>query len=115
MAAALAPNASAIVLQMMPGQAAGTALAAVLFGTEEPTGRLPISFPHSMSDTWLNGSLAQYPGIMTGGVQTATYSEGLHIGYRWFDQQQQSPLFAQNPLSMIQSQKAIVSQKGAVK
>lgn len=43
-----------IVLQMMAGQEAGNALASVLFGEVNPSGRLPLSFPVSESDTWLN-------------------------------------------------------------
>eukprot|EP01051_Picozoa_sp_SAG22_P029771 SAG22_NODE_11203_length_496_cov_0.596977_1_plen_130_part_01 len=53
----------AIVLQLMPGQAAGSALAAVLFGDTEPTGRLPLTLPRSMAASWLENRTARFPGV----------------------------------------------------
>jgi beta-glucosidase len=96
-----AANASAIIVQMMVGQAAGSALAAVLFGEEEPTGRLPITFPNSLNETWLQ-SKQQYPGVRddvtweidhNDGDVEAAYSEELLVGYRWYDEHQLTPLF----------------------
>jgi len=75
------------VLQLwFPGQAIGEALADVLFGADEPGGRLPITFPARLEDT---PAFANYPG--TGG--TASYAEGLHIGYRWYAKEGIEPLF----------------------
>lgn len=62
--------------------------ARVLFGDVNPSAKLPITFPAAEADTPAN-TAAQYPGV--GGV--ATYSEGLQIGYRWFDAQGRAPLF----------------------
>lgn len=80
-------NATATLLQMLPGQASGDALAAVLFGDMEPSGRLPVSFPASddRSDSWLQ-SASQFPGLdipgggATGATWAANYSEGLLVG-----------------------------------
>nr|WP_245805391.1 fibronectin type III-like domain-contianing protein [Amycolatopsis australiensis] len=60
----------------------------MLFGDVDPSAKLPITFPAADADTPAN-TPAQFPG--TGGV--ATYSEGLQIGYRWFDAQGRAPLF----------------------
>ncbi|MEN3358840.1 MAG: beta-glucosidase, partial [Mycobacteriales bacterium] len=71
-----------------PGEEAGNAAAAVLFGDADPAGRLPITFPRSLADMPANTS-AQYPGV--NGV--ATYSEGLDVGYRHYDANGVTPLF----------------------
>ena len=85
--------ARAIMLQLMPGQAAGSALAAILFGDTEPTGRLPITFPYSMAQSWLENKTSRFPGVNDSvtwaddhqpqDVQ-ATYSEGLYMGYKFY-------------------------------
>jgi beta-glucosidase len=70
------------------GQDWGTAIAALLFGDVNPSGHLPITFPTSL--TALPASTAaQWPGT-NGEVQ---YSEGLDIGYRWYDANNVTPLF----------------------
>ncbi|MEV6826358.1 glycoside hydrolase family 3 C-terminal domain-containing protein [Amycolatopsis sp. NPDC051102] len=71
-----------------PGQQDGAAVASVLFGDVNPSAKLPITFPAADADTPAN-TPAQFPGV--NGV--ATYSEGLQIGYRWFDAQERTPLF----------------------
>jgi beta-glucosidase len=78
------------VLEMWyPGQQYGTALASLLFGDVSPSGKLPVTFP--ASDTqgpWAAGT-QQYPGDGT----NVTFSEGLQVGYRWYDANGQQPLF----------------------
>jgi len=71
-----------------PGQENGRAIAGVLFGDVNPSGKLPITFPRSTVDTPAH-SLQQWPGI--GG--TADYSEGIDVGYRWYDWRHVDPLF----------------------
>jgi len=71
-----------------PGEEDGNAIAALLFGDSDPGGRLPITFPRSLADTPAN-TPAQYPGV--GGV--ATYSEGVFVGYRHYDEAGIDPLF----------------------
>lgn len=72
--------APAILFQLLPGQEAGNALANALFGVVNPSGKLPVSFPNSMNDTWLGNPVnpAQYPGVVLPGTDypSANYSEG---------------------------------------
>lgn len=76
------------VLQLwFPGQELGDALADMLTGDAEPGGRLPITFPRSLTET---PAAAHYPG--TDGK--AVYGEGLLVGYRWYDRNDVEPLFA---------------------
>jgi beta-glucosidase len=78
----------AIVEAWYPGEEDGDAVAAVLFGDANPSGKLPISFPRANGDTPAH-TPQQYPGVNG----TATYSEGLEVGYRWYDAQSIEPLF----------------------
>ncbi|WP_307795291.1 discoidin domain-containing protein [Actinacidiphila acididurans] len=71
-----------------PGQQIGTAMAALIFGDVNPSGKLPVTFPKSLADVPAN-TAAQWPGT-NGQVQ---YSEGLKVGYRWYDAQNIQPLF----------------------
>jgi beta-glucosidase len=71
-----------------PGQEAGNAIAALLFGDVNPSGKLPVTFPTTLSQVPASTS-AQWPGV-NGQVQ---YSEGLNVGYRWYDAQGLTPLF----------------------
>ena len=71
-----------------PGQTDGTALADVLYGVTNPGGHLPVTFPQSLADVPA-ASVARFPGTNN----TVQYSEGLLVGYRWYDQQGITPLF----------------------
>ena len=71
-----------------PGQSDGTAIASVLFGSTDPSGHLPVTFPTSLSQVPA-ASAAQWPG-QNGTVQ---YSEGVDVGYRWYDAKGVTPLF----------------------
>lgn len=82
------PQAGAIIAQFMPGQEAGNALADVLFGTVNPSARLPVTFPNDEGETWLLGP-QQYPGIN----KETVYSEQLLVGYKWYDYKGLTPLF----------------------
>jgi beta-glucosidase len=81
-------QAGAVLDAWYPGQSNGTALANVLFGAVDPSGHLPVTFPASLSDVPASTS-AQFPGI-NGQV---LYTEGLDVGYRWYDAQNITPLF----------------------
>ncbi len=79
-----------------PGEEDGNAVAAVLFGDVNPSGKLPLTIPVNASDPDppADGSApAQYPGVLVGGVPTATYSEGIFVGYRHYDENSITPLF----------------------
>jgi beta-glucosidase len=71
-----------------PGQEDGNAIAAVLFGDVNPSGKLPMTFPRSASDLPAS-TPAQYPGIN----DQADYSEGVFVGYRYYDERGITPLF----------------------
>jgi beta-glucosidase len=71
-----------------PGEEDGSALASVLFGDVNPTGKLPVTFPRTEQQTPVS-SPERWPGV--NGV--AHYSEGLQVGYRWYDAQGENPLF----------------------
>jgi beta-glucosidase len=70
------------------GQTSGTSLADVLFGKVNPSGHLPVTFPTSLSNVPAS-TAAQFPGV-NGQV---LYSEGLEVGYRWYDAKGVTPLF----------------------
>jgi beta-glucosidase len=72
-----------VVQMWYPGAAAGTGIASVLFGDAEPGGRLPVSFLADESQ-----GVRPYRG---GGV--VRYDEGVMVGYRYLQQQNQKPLF----------------------
>jgi beta-glucosidase len=71
-----------------PGQQDGTAIASVLYGNSNPSGHLTVSFPTSLSQVPAS-TTAQWPG--TGG--TVQYSEGIDVGYRWYNSKALTPLF----------------------
>lgn len=72
------------------GSEAGTALAAVLFGDVNPSGKLPCTYPKSLGDEPAEqGGARTYPGLNG----TVHYDEGLFVGYRWFDAKNIEPLF----------------------
>lgn len=71
-----------------PGQQAGNAIAALLYGDANPSGKLPVTFPRT---------LAQVPAATKGewgGIDGKVhYAEGLEVGYRWYDAHHLTPLF----------------------
>jgi beta-glucosidase len=77
------------------GSETGNSLAAVLSGDVNPSGKLPFTFPVSLSDVAAH-SLGEYPGHMrTDGSQLfdECYREGIMVGYRWFDRRNHRVLF----------------------
>jgi beta-glucosidase len=71
-----------------PGEEDGNAVAAVLFGAVDPSGKLPLSFPKQLADLPAS-TPEQYPGV--DGV--VHYSEGVFVGYRHYDEKGIEPLF----------------------
>lgn len=71
-----------------PGEEDGTVVADLLFGKVDPSGKLPLTFPVSANDVPAN-TPAQYPGVNG----TATFSEGVFVGYRHYDAANITPLF----------------------
>lgn len=78
-----------VVEAWYPGQQGGSAIAAVLFGDAEPGGRLPVTFPASPTQEETYGNLNSYPGL-DGDVD---YTEGVFVGYRWFDAHGYTPAY----------------------
>ena len=81
-----ADDVPAILQMWMPGQEGGHALADVLSGKVNPSGKLPVSFPRRYED---NPTFLHYPGNMQ-----ADYGEGQFVGYRYYDKMGIDPLFA---------------------
>jgi len=84
-----------ILENWFPGQVDGDAIAPVLFGDVDPSGKLPVTFPVKQSDDPLQ-TAAQYPGVTEPGDSVgphSAYSEGLLVGYRWYDAKNITPLF----------------------
>ena len=79
---------SSVVDAWYPGESNGTALASVLFGQTDPSGHLPVTFPADLSQVPAS-TPSQFPGI-DGQVQ---YSEGIDVGYRYYDANNETPLF----------------------
>jgi beta-glucosidase len=73
-----------------PGVRDGDAVAAILFGDADPTGRLPQTFPASDSSVPAS-TPSQWPG--SGDGQDAAFTEGIEVGYRWYDANKVAPLF----------------------
>jgi beta-glucosidase len=98
-----------IVEAWYPGEEGGAALAATLFGDVDPSGRLPVTFPVHQSDVPAN-TPGQWPGSGNLGALEPlpdntppptnvlppieiSYSEGVLVGYRWYDAKGIAPLF----------------------
>ncbi|MGC1286504.1 MAG: glycoside hydrolase family 3 C-terminal domain-containing protein, partial [Streptosporangiaceae bacterium] len=79
---------ASVVDAWYPGESNGTALAAVLFGRVDPGGHLPVTFPIGLSQVPAS-SPSQFPG-QNGQV---LYSEGIDVGYRYYDAKNETPLF----------------------
>ena len=71
------------------GSEAGNALADVVFGDVNPSGKLPFTFPKQLTD-----SPAHQQGMTFPNRHKVTYEEGIFVGYRWFDEKDIEPLFA---------------------
>ncbi len=76
----------AIVDMWYGGQEGGNAIADILFGDANPSGKLPVSFVKRWEDSPAYG---HYPGENL----TGRYAEGIYVGYRYFDKHNVDPLF----------------------
>ena len=76
-------------MSWLPGQECGNGVADVIFGTVNPSGRLPVTIP--TKDNEVGFTPEQYPGVGT--PREAVYSEGLLIGYRWYDYNGVTPTY----------------------
>lgn len=79
------------------GERMGPAIAGLLFGDVNPSGKLPMTFPVSVSDTPTGGwgeKPEQFPGVEDeNGILQTDYTEGMKVGYRWYEAEGIEPLF----------------------
>jgi beta-glucosidase len=78
----------AVLEAWYPGQEDGNAIASVLFGDVNPSGKLPVTFPRRLADVPA-ATPARWPGVNG----TVEYAEGLLVGYRWYQARNVAPLF----------------------
>ena len=71
------------------GMEVGNAIANILFGDVNPSGKLPLTFPKKLSDSPAHKSERTFPGV----EEKVFYDEGIYVGYRYFDKEQIEPLF----------------------
>jgi beta-glucosidase len=82
-------NAPGIVQAWYPGMEGGNALAKIIFGQVNPSGKLPMTFPKKLQDEPAH-ALGQYPGDGT----TVYYNDDIYVGYRYYDTFKVQPQFA---------------------
>jgi beta-glucosidase len=80
----------AILAAFYPGAAGGEAIARLLTGAVNPSGRLPITFPATTEQL----VRPQIGGQSKGPLFTVRYTEGAAVGYKWFELRGHKPLFA---------------------
>jgi beta-glucosidase len=85
---AWADKAKAIVQAWYAGMEGGNALAEVLFGKINPSGKLPMTFPKTLEESPAH-KLGEYPGVN----KVEHYNEGVFVGYRYFDSYKVDPQF----------------------
>lgn len=84
-------NVAALLYTSYAGMEMGNALASLIFGDVNPSGKLSYTFPVRLEDSPAHAqSKKQYPGVN----HTVTYSEGIYVGYRWYESKNINPMFA---------------------
>lgn len=85
----------AIVQAWYLGTECGNAIASILAGDVNPSGKLPMTFPVSLTDVGAH-TVGDYPGTPRNDgseIVDCNYSEGIYVGYRWNDKNDIKPLF----------------------
>jgi len=82
---------AAVLEAWYPGSGGGPAIAKVLFGAVDPSGRLPVTFPASLAQ--LPHPVLPGTGIPDGQPFSIDYREGAAVGYKWFQERGLKPLF----------------------
>lgn len=85
----------AILQAWFIGSEAGNAIADVIFGKVNPSGKLPFTFPAKLEDVAAH-AIGEYPGLkrQNENIWDERYGEGVLVGYRWHDTKKIPPLFA---------------------
>jgi beta-glucosidase len=81
-------KAAAVIEAFYPGQESGSSIARVLFGDVNPSGKLAMTFPAN-EHQGPGSTFLEYPGD----GMTVNFDEGVMVGYRFYDQYNQTPLF----------------------
>jgi beta-glucosidase len=84
-------NVPALVMAWYPGQSGGTALGKLMFGKD--TSGNPVTFSGKLPITW-PAALADEPPFSGNGGDSSTTIMSYYLGYRWFDTQNKTPLYA---------------------
>jgi beta-glucosidase len=93
-----AQEVGAVLAAWYPGNRGAEAIANILFGRVNPSGRLPISFPRAEADLPRphppeSAADPTQPGVAPSRSPVVTLSEGLAVGYRWYDAQKNVPAY----------------------
>ena len=90
-------NGPAILETWFPGQEDGNIVADLVFGKVNPSGKLPVTFPYAGKGflDQLAADQSQFPGklLSDNATNVVEYTEGLNIGYRWYDANNVTPAF----------------------
>jgi beta-glucosidase len=81
---------SALIETFYPGQNGGQALAEILFGDVNPSGKLPVTFEKKIAD---NPAYATFPPAINTHPDAIPYTEGIFVGYRGYEHNHVEPLF----------------------
>jgi beta-glucosidase len=81
---------SGLIHAWYPGQNGGQALGEILFGTVNPSGKLPITWEKQIED---NPAFAAFPIPLNQHPSTIQYSEGIFVGYRGYEKNGKTPQF----------------------
>ena len=77
------------------GTESGNAIASILMGDVNPSGKLPFTFPVALNDVGAH-KLGEYPGVPRNDgskIVDEKYNEGIFVGYRWAEKNKITPLF----------------------
>jgi beta-glucosidase len=84
-------NVGGVLEAWYPGQRGGEAIANILFGDVNPSGKLPITFPASVND--LPRPIIAVPPDSTTSFDVDYNIDGINVGYKWYDSKGLTPLF----------------------
>jgi len=84
-------DAPAILNAWYPGMMGGDALARVIFGEINPSGKLPVTYPKKLEEHPAHKSRKRFPGDLK--EFKIYFEEGIYVGYRFFDKNRVEPFF----------------------
>ncbi len=87
------PQVKSVLQMWFPGEEGGLATANLLLGNTNPAGRLPFTWPQRLDQGVANDPTHPERMSHPEGDEKTVYSEGIFMGYRWYDEQKLTPLF----------------------